>query len=277
MTKDFSVFLSQLSETNATLDYFVDFDKVKTNVSAIEVKLNQLNFLIGKEDLEAAVYELFKEAPNSFEVLDILIAIRKNKSAQSFNKDGEIVYLKDYFNSPDKAFEFIVETGLASLFINKNIKNLVDYVLGIEVGLDTNARKNRGGDSMSKAVSLILDNSGVKYESEVNNTRFPEILSFGLDVKRFDFVVRTKVTTYLIEVNYYNSGGSKLNEIARAYSDMSVKINEVPGYEFVWITDGKGWNAAKNKLEEAYGIIPNLYNLLTLEEFVNRVISEEVL
>lgn len=277
MSEQFKIFLSQLSETNATLDYFTDFKKIKSNVNKIAIKLNQLNYLIGKEDLNKAVYELYEENPKVFEVLDILIAIRKNKRAKTFNNKGEIILLDTYFETPELVLEFIEETGLAEVFKNKDISNLVDYVFGIEVGLDTNARKNRGGDNMSKAVSLIFDKAGVFYKKEVNNTIFPEIISLGADVKRFDFVIKTKKKTYLIETNYYNGGGSKLNETARAYSDVAPKINQYDSYEFVWITDGQGWFSAKNKLEEAYNIIPSLYNLITLEDFIKKIQEEEIL
>jgi type II restriction enzyme len=277
MSEQFKHFLSQFSETNATLDYFTDFRKIKSNVNKISIKLNQLNYLIGKENLKEAVNELYQENPNVFEVLDILIAIRKNKKAKTFNNNGKIVLLDTYFTSPEGILEYIDETGLSELFRNKDVTNLVDYVFGIEVGLDTNARKNRGGDNMSKAVSLIFDKAGVFYKKEVNNTIFPEIISLGADVKRFDFVIKTKVKTYLIETNYYNSGGSKLNETARSYSDVAPKINQYPNYEFVWITDGQGWFSAKNKLEEAYRIIPSLYNLITLEDFITKIQKEGIL
>lgn len=277
MSEQFKIFLSQLSETNATLDYFTDFKKIKDNVNRISIKLNQLNYLIGKENLKEAVFELYEENPKVFEVLDILIAIRKNKKAKTFNNQGKIVSLDTYFTSPELILEYIEETGLAEIFKNKNVTNLVDYVFGIEVGLDTNARKNRGGDNMSKAVSLIFDKAGIFYKKEVNNTIFPEIISLGADVKRFDFVIKTAKKTYLIETNYYNSGGSKLNETARAYSDVAPKINQYENYEFVWITDGQGWLTAKNKLEEAYNIIPSIYNLTTLEEFISTIREEGVI
>jgi len=277
MSKQFKLFLSQLSETNATLDYFTDFKKIKRNVNKISIKLTQLNYLIGKENLKEAVNELYEENPKVFEVLDILIAIRKNKKAKTFNNNGEIVSLNTYFTSAEGILEFIEETGLAEVFRNKDITNLVDYVFGIEVGLDTNARKNRGGNNMSKAVSLIFEKADIFYKMEVNSTEFTEIESLGADVKRFDFVIKTKKKTYLIETNYYNSGGSKLNETARAYSDVAPKINQYENYEFVWITDGQGWLSAKNKLEEAYNIIPCVYNLITLEKFIKRIKAEEVI
>lgn len=277
MSEQFKIFLSQLSETNATLDYFTDFKKIKGNVSKIAIKLNQLNYLIGKADIKIAIKELYDENPKVFEVLDILIAIRKNKKAKTFNNKGEIVMLDSYFTSPGSIYEYIEETGLGEIFRNKDVKNLVDYVFGIEVGLDTNARKNRGGDNMSKAVSLFFDNAKVIYKKEVSNTAFPEILSLGADVKRFDFVIKTKKKTYLIETNFYNGGGSKLNETARAYSDVAPKINQYENYEFVWITDGQGWLTAKNKLEEAYSIIPSMYNLTTLHQFIDKVMKEGII
>jgi type II restriction enzyme len=277
MSEQFETFISQLSETNATLDYFTDFGKIKTNLSKISIKLNQLNYLIGKEDLKLAIEELFEENAKVFEVLDILIAVRKNKNAKTFNREGEIVQLDTYFETSDKIYEFIEDTGLGEVFRNKNITNLVDYVFGVEVGLDTNARKNRGGENMSKAVSLIFDKTKIFYKKEVNSTEFPEITSLGADLKRFDFVIKTKVKTYLIETNFYNGGGSKLNEVARAYSDVAPKINQYENFEFVCITDGQGWLSAKNKLEEAFSIIPSVYNLSNLDSFTQKITKEVVL
>ena len=270
----FQLFVSQLSETNATLGYFTDFAKIRSNVKKIAIKLNQLNYLIGKTDLKEAINDLYQENPKVFEILDILIAIRKNKKAKTFNNQGDIVALDSYFYSPDKIFEYIQETGLAEVFQNKDVTNLVDYVFGIEVGLDTNARKNRGGDNMANAVALLFNSEHLLFESEVSSTLFPEITSLGVDVKRFDFVIKTRQKTYFIETNYYNSGGSKLNEVARAYSDVAPKINQYPNYEFVWITDGQGWLTAKNKLEAAFNIIPCVYNLATVAVFIERIKTE---
>ncbi len=275
--KSFETFLSQLSETNATLDYFTDFKKVKGNVNKIAIKLNQLNYLIGKENLKEAINELYEENPKVFGILDILIAVRKNKKAKTYTNSGEIVLLDTYFSSPELILEYIEETGLAEVFRSKEVTNLVDYIFGVEVGLDTNTRKNRGGDNMSKAVSKRFDKEKIFYKKEVKSSEFPDIISLGVDVKRFDFVIKTKKRIYLIETNFYNIRGSKLNETARAYSDVAPKINQYFNYEFVWITDGQGWLSAKNKLEEAYNIIPSLYNLITLKDFIAKVQEEVVL
>lgn len=273
----FDDFLNSMSETNTTLDYFTDFDKVKKNVAQIEIHLNQLNYLLGKDDLKQAVYDLYAECPNAFSILEILIAVRKKEQKKSLDEKGQVVTLNSYFQSADKIIDFLNNTGLADVFRDKNIKNLVDYVFGIEVGLDTNARKNRGGDNMSKAVQLLFDNADIYYKKEVRNTIFTDIESLGADVKQFDFVIKTKRKTYVIETNYYNSGGSKLNEVARAYTDVAPKINQYSQYEFVWITDGQGWKTAKNKLQEAYTHILSVYNLYTLHGFIEQINSEGVI
>ncbi|UYZ81465.1 type II restriction endonuclease [Moraxella bovis] len=257
--------------------HFTDFDKVKKNVAQIEIHLNQLNYLLGKDDLKQAVYDLYAECPNAFSILEILIAVRKKEQKKSLDEKGQVVTLNSYFQSADKIIDFLNNTGLADVFRDKNIKNLVDYVFGIEVGLDTNARKNRGGDNMSKAVQLLFDNADIYYKKEVRNTIFTDIESLGADVKQFDFVIKTKRKTYVIETNYCNSGGSKLNEVARAYTDVAPKINQYSQYEFVWITDGQGWKTAKNKLQEAYTHIPSVYNLYTLHGFIEQLNSEGVI
>lgn len=274
MEKNFDLFISHLSETNATLDYFTDFEKVIKNTNKIAIKLNQLNYLIGKIDLRKAIKELYDENPKVFEVLDILLAVRTKDKKKTFNANGELVLLETYFTSTKGVIDYIEQTGLASIFKNKNITNLVDYVFGVEVGLDTNARKNRGGENMAKAVTLKFKDANIPYRAEVNSTEFEEIKSLGQDLKRFDFVIQTKKKTYLIETNFYNSGGSKLNEVARAYTDIAPKINQYEKFEFVWITDGQGWLSARNKLGEAYSLIPSIYNLANLDEFLSKVKSE---
>ena len=112
---------------------------------------------------------------------------------------------------------------------------------------------------------------GIKFRQEVYSTEFEEMKCLGEDLKRFDFVITTSVKTYLIEVNFYSGGGSKLNEVARSYSELAPKINRFPNYEFIWITDGVGWKSARNKLEEAYYAIPGIYNLTTITDFIGKV------
>ena len=236
------------------------------------MSLNMLNYLIGKDNLEKSVNDIWKRDRSVFEVLGILIAVRDDGQKLVVNNEGNVVLLKSYFSSEKKVIDFLRETGLAEIFQSRRIKNLVDYVFGIETGLDTNARKNRSGHVMEGMVARILDKNGISYRQEVYSSEWPEITKvLGDDEKRFDFVIETQDKTYLIEVNFYSGGGSKLNEVARSYSDIAPKINSVSGFEFVWITDGIGWNSARNKLQEAYSIIPSIYNLTDISEFINKI------
>ena len=269
MAKDFSTFMSQLQETNQTLDFFCDFEKINRNVSDIKLSLCMLNSLIGASNMRAAVETLWQRDKSAFNVMDILIAVRSEGRKKVLNRLGECVVLDSLFNTVDGVMEFLNDTGLGSIFQSRKIKDLSDYVFGIETGLDTNARKNRSGHVMEKMVGSIFDKNGIEYRTEVYSSEWPAITKvLGDDEKRFDFVVETTSKTYLIEVNFYSGGGSKLNEVARSYSDLSPKINSVVGFEFVWITDGIGWHSARNKIQEAYNIIPSVYNLTSIKDFI---------
>ncbi len=268
MKNDFNTFMTQLQKTNQTLDFFCDFNKISANVEEIEMSLNLLNYLIGKDNLEKSVSEIWQRDKKVFEVLGILIAVRDEGKRLVVDNNGNVVLLKSYFESEKNVVDFLRGTGLAEIFQCRRIKNLVDYVFGIETGLDTNARKNRSGSIMEKTVSKIFKNNGIKYRQEVYSSEFPELSVLGADEKRFDFLIEAKAKKYLIEVNFYSSGGSKLNEVARSYTELAPRVNSVKGFEFVWITDGVGWESARNKLEEAYNTIPSVYNLTSINTFV---------
>lgn len=272
MMKDFDIFMSQLQETNQTLDFFCDFEKISQNVENIKLSLCMLNSLIGSTDMRKSVETIWNRDKTAFNVMDILIAVRSEGKKKVLDNMGRCVVLDSLFKSVDGVMEFLETTGLIEIFQSKKINDLVDYVFGIETGLDTNARKNRSGHVMEGMVARIFDKNGVKYRQEVYSREWPSITNvLGDDEKRFDFVVETPTKTYLIEVNFYSSGGSKLNEVARSYSDIAPKINSVEGFEFVWITDGIGWKSAKNKLQEAYGIIPSVYNLTSIDDLIKSI------
>ena len=272
MAKDFQRFMSQLQETNQTLDFFCDFKKISQNVENIKLSLCMLNSLIGAIDMRSAVETIWNRDKTAFNVMDILIAVRSEGKKVVLDKIGNCVVLDSMFKSVDGVMEFLDDTGLTEIFQSRRITNLVDYVFGIETGLDTNARKNRSGHVMEGIVKHIFDNNNIKYRQEVYSSEWHEITNvLGDDEKRFDFVIKTTAKTYLIEVNFYSSGGSKLNEVARAYTDLAPKINSVSGFEFVWITDGIGWKSARNKLQEAYNNIPSVYNLTDISDFINLI------
>lgn len=272
--EQFDLFMSQLKETNTTLGFYCDFEKIHNNVESISIKLNQLNYLIGQVDMDAAIRRLWNENKSVFSILEILIAVRASDKKKAIMADGNIKQINTLFDNVEGVIEYINGTGLTEVFRNKQIKNLVDYVFGVETGLDTNARKNRSGHLMERQVAAIFNKGGINYRQEVYSTEYPALSVLGEDKKRFDFVVETNRCKYLMEVNFYSGGGSKLNEVARAYSELSPKINAVDGFEFVWITDGVGWKSASNKLEEAFYAIPKVYNLTNIEEFIKQIKEE---
>ena len=269
MNKDFDTFMSQLQETNQTLDFFCDFNKIDKNVNDIKLSLCMLNSLIGAPNLRKAVETIWQRDRTAFDVMEILIAVRDRGNKKVIDTKGRCVPLSSFFFDIDGVMEYLESTGLAEVLQQQKIKDLVDYVFGIETGLDSNARKNRSGHVMERMIARIFTTNNISFRQEVYSSEWPEITNvLGDDEKRFDFVVQKNGTTYLIEVNFYSGGGSKLNEVARSYSEIAPKINAVNGFEFVWITDGIGWRSAKNKLQEAYSIIPSIYNLTNIADFL---------
>ena len=269
MNKDFDTFMSQLQETNQTLDFFCDFNKIVQNVNDIKLSLCMLNSLIGAPNLRKAVETIWQRDRTAFDVMEILIAVRDRGNKKVIDTKGRCVPLSSFFFDIDGVMEYLESTGLAEVLQQQKIKDLVDYVFGIETGLDSNARKNRSGHVMERMIARIFTTNNISFRQEVYSSEWPEITNvLGDDEKRFDFVVQKNGTTYLIEVNFYSGGGSKLNEVARSYSEIAPKINAVNGFEFVWITDGIGWRSAKNKLQEAYSIIPSIYNLTKIADFL---------
>lgn len=268
----FNEFLNTLQDTNRKLSFYVDWQKCLSNKDEIKLCLNHLNFLLGvnKNEIKAKIHFLFAEYPKAFSCLNILIAVR-DKKEKLFNNQGLVFELKSYFETADKVYDFINESGLIDIFANSKIKDLNDYVFGIEVGLDTNARKNRSGTAMEKLLAKEFAKHNLTFKEQVEVNKFDDLnRCFGKDLKRFDFVIYGNNKTYFIECNFYSTAGSKLNEVARAYQEIAEKFNAFPNYDFIWITDGKGWLDAKSKLSEAYNLV-KIYNLSNLQNFINKV------
>ena len=271
--KNFSVFFDNITEIKIGLDYYTDFNKVINNIKTISLRLTQLNYLIGQKDMRKAVEEIWEENPKAFSVMGILVAVRKKQNKKAWGRDGSKRLVYNYFDCVDHIMEFIEDSGLLTVLQDKHIKNLVDYVFGVETGLDTHGRKNRIGEIMASKIAQQFDEANISYEREVQSKKIPAIKSvLGKDSKRFDFVISCPNKKYLVEVNYYGTQGSKVTEIPRSYMDVAKKINSVKGFEFVWITDGPGWEKAKEQLNEAYDEIPNVYNLKTLQDFIDKIL-----
>lgn len=276
MERNFNIFFSQLQETNQTLDFFCDFEKISNHVNDIKLSLCMLNSLIGTTDLRKSIETIWTRDKSAFSIMDILIAVRSNGKKSILDSNGNCIILNRLFESVDGIMEYLEGTGLAEIFTEGKIKDLVDYVFGIETGLDSNARKNRSGHIMENMIADIFTKNGIAFRQEVYSTEWTEIQqALGDDKKRFDFVIKSASTTYLIEANFYNGGGSKLNEVARSFMEIAARINSVKGFEFIWITDGTAWKAAKDKLKEAYSKIPGMYNLTNITDFINGVKQDD--
>lgn len=266
---DLNLFLSQLKSSQFELKDFVDFSKVISNTEAVKIYLNALNSLLCVSDVESVIRELWVECPKAFSVLNLLIAVRDSDKKEVLLSDGQNVVMSNLFKSPDEILTFLTNTGLLSFFKSQKINNLVDYVFGVEVGLDTHARKNRGGSIMQNLVANILRQNNLDYTPQVSVGKLSSEIkkSFGKKRKKFDFVVKGVSKIWLLEVNFYASTGSKINETASSYIELQKLIKRVPGYDFIWITDGKAWLEETSTLENALENINHLYNLYSFESF----------
>ncbi len=278
--RNFNDWLSTMRDSIATWKYYTDFEKVYRNVDAIKIELNILNSLIGSKNIETDFKNILTDYPKTLKVIPILLAKREMEIKI---KDAEKEYLFNFKKmnyTIDEYSKFMRNTGLFDLLENHIINNLVDYIIGVEVGMDTNGRKNRTGEAMEDLVESYL----IKYGLVKNKTYFKEMTKteiekrFNYDLskisnngkteKRFDFVVKIDNRIYAIECNFYGSSGSKLNETARSYKNLALESKQIDEFIFVWITDGIGWNTAKHNLEETFDVLDTLYNLKDLDEGV---------
>lgn len=285
MKRDFNEWLKKFRYSICDYKYYVDFGKVYGNVDKIKVELNILNSLIGSENIEDDFRNLVAKYPETLKCVPILLAVR-GREIYAIDGDGEHFF---NFVKPDRTIDeyvsFMNKTGLFTLISERIINNLVDYVTGVEVGLDSNGRKNRGGHLMENLVESYLVKAGFSkgvdyfkemYLSDVEK-RFGLNLSAlsnnGKTKKRFDFVVKGKNKVYAIETNFYSGkgGGSKLNETARSYKTIALEAKNIDGFAFVWFTDGQSWKSARHNLEETFDVLDNMYCIADLE---NGVIKE---
>lgn len=283
MSRDFATWLSGFRASIANYGYYVDFAKVHKNVDAIKIELNILNSLIGSKDIENDFEQLVEKYPEVLKCVPILLAVRANE-IYAMDEEGAFNYnFKKLNYSVEEYKMFMRKTGLFDLLENHIINNLVDYATGVETGLDSNGRKNRGGHLMEDLVESYIKKAGfIKDETYFKEIYIREITAkWDIDLsaisnrgkmeKRFDFVVKTPSMIYAIETNFYGSGGSKLNETARSYKTLALEVDTIDGFTFVWFTDGKGWTSARNNLEETFDIMNTIYNINDLE---NGIIGE---
>ena len=279
MTKrNFNSWLMTMRDSIATWNYYTDFAKVYENINKVKVELNILNALINSKTIEEDFRNIVTEYPRVLKVIPILLAKREHQIKINDAEQGELNFNFDKPNyNTEQYIKFLRETGIFDLLEHHLINNVVDYVTGIEVGMDTNGRKNRTGHVMEDLVENYLIKAGlVKGETYFKETYKSEIEKrFGLNLdaisnqgkteKRFDFVIYNKGHVYACECNFYGSNGSKLNETARSYKNITLEAKEIDNFSFVWFTDGIGWHGARHNLEETFDVLDTLYNLSDLE------------
>ncbi|BEO98021.1 hypothetical protein FNCP11_03370 [Fusobacterium nucleatum] len=275
--RNFEKWLGKFKNSIATYDYYIDLKKVIKNVDNIKIELNILNSLIGSKNIEKDFENIIKKYPETLKCIPILLAIRDTE-IYAQDEEGSFLY---NFKTPNYNIEqykiFMKKTGLFDLIQNHLINNLVDYVLGVETGLDSNGRKNRGGHLMEDLVEKYIIKAGfikgINYFKEMKISEIEEkfkidlsqISNNGKTVKRFDFVIKTQNMIYAIETNFYASSGSKLNETARSYKHIAQEAKDINGFIFVWFTDGKGWLDARNNLKETFETLETIYNIDDME------------
>ena len=280
MNRDFNTWLSGFRDSIADYGYYIDFEKVHRNVESIKIELNILNSLIGSKNIEEDFDNLLKKYPEELKCIPLLLAVRANEIYCQDKNGGHLYQFNGLSANSDNYKYFMRETGLFDLLENHIVNNLVDYATGVETGLDSNGRKNRGGHLMEDLVESFIQKAGfikdVNYFKEMYihqitdkwNIDLSAISNKGKMEKRFDFVIKTPDMIYGIETNFYGSGGSKLNETARSYKTLAWETEEIDGFTFVWFTDGKGWTSARNNLEETFDVMQHIYNIKDLEDCI---------
>lgn len=275
MKRNFKEWFSTFTDSIATYEYYTDFNTVYKNIDKIKVELNIMNSLVGSKNIEKDFDNLFKKYPEIRKCLPLLIAVRE-KEIKVVDDGEKLKYNFTNIDDVELLKKFMRKTGLFDLISNHLVNNLVDYATGVEVGLGSNGRKNRGGHLMEDVLQGFIEKEGFV----LNQTYFKEMYlkdienkwnidlsslsNLGKVAKRFDYVVKTDNCIYAFETNFYSSSGSKLNETARSYKMIAEESKNIKGFAFVWITDGLGWVDARNNLEETFDVMDNLYNIKDL-------------
>lgn len=285
--RDFNAWLGEFRSSIADYKYYIDFPKVFANVDALKIELNILNSLIGSRNIEADFENIIERYPETLKCIPILLA-KREMDIFAMDEEGAFCYNFVARNYPISQYKiFMRNTGLFDLMENHLINNLVDYVTGVETGLDSNGRKNRGGHLMENLVESYLIQAGLvkdetyfkeMYIHEIEkkwNVDLSSISNNGSAEKRFDFVIKCPNMIYGIETNFYSSPGSKLNETARSYKTITLETRDLDFFKFVWFTDGQGWVNARNNLKETFDVLDNLYNIKDLEDgVISKLIQE---
>lgn len=283
----FEKFMSTLKTQGITqYDYFVNWQKVLHNITPIEKELNLLNSVIGKENIQHSLFELFKEYPKTIKAIPVLLAIR-DKSIHVLIDHTAFIYR--HFDFLDNQLDdekiqgfvnLLIESGFCKLLQNRQIKSIPDYCIGVEVGLDSNGRKNRGGILMERLtesfIAKFCQENNLSYLSQANAQKIKNTWNIDIRVDKssriLDFVIKKDKQLYFIECNFYGGGGSKLKSTATEYIQMS-RFWQNQNITFIWVTDGKGWQSTRRPLQDYFEKDNLLLNIEMLEnDYLEKII-----
>jgi len=274
--RKFNTWFSSFRHSINSYNYYTDFEQVYKKANLLKIEINILNSLVGSKNIEKEFESILTKYPECIKAIPILLAVRENE-IYCQDENGAVNY---QFHKTVQTIEqykyFMKQTGLFDMLQNHIISNLYDYVTGVEVGLGSNGRKNRGGHQMEDLVESFLKKTNVEYYKEMYLTEIEKkwnidlssISAKGTTTKRWDFVVKTESHIYVIETNFYGSSGSKLNETSRSYKMIAEEAKSIKDFSFVWVTDGGGWANARRNLEETFNVLDNLYNIADMENGV---------
>ena len=280
----FEYLVKTFGDTIKAWDYFVNWEKVFRNTKELEVYLGIWNYLLGKKNFDEEFRFLLKKYPESIQVLPSLV-VRDGPGSKTYKVLVEALGKKEIllfdFSQPAKseraiedALFFIKESGLISIFGADGVKNLVDYLIGVEAGVDSNGRKNRSGKAMEAIVEdsiarLTLENPGWKYLAGASQkkikTEWGITNSTGVASRTFDFAILANQQLFAIEVNVFGSNGTKAKSVAGEFTNLEKKLKS-QGVPLIWITDGMGWLSAEKPLRDAFDSMDYVLNLNLLRE-----------
>ena len=278
----FDYLVGNLKETIKSWDYFVNWQKVLKNYKSVKVSLNLLNTLIGEADIEKAARELLAQYPDVIKIVPALLACRdKNICLLTDMRKFDLTRF-DFSKpmSPTDGAMFMKESGFLDLLSNRTIKSIPDYFIGVEVGLDSNGRKNRSGTSMENLAEFfikdICQRNGYEYIAQATADKiykqWGKKITVNKSSKRIDFAINTPHKLYLIETNFYGGSGSKLKSTAGEYADIYHQWTN-DGHQFIWITDGYGWQKTQRPLRDTFDTTDYILNI----DMVQKGVLEDLL
>lgn len=281
------IFVDNLVATNRGFNFYVNWGNV-LDYRKFAIELNAMNVLIRCDDIHAKFVELARKLPTVIATFPLLFALSKGerkavwKGETNLRVVNEDLDEDDFYsynfnvselngNLSDETIEiyyiFFEKMGLKNLFENLLEKSVIDYVIGVLVGLDSNGRKNRGGTVFEDACEPIISSICKKYDiSLLSQKKFKVLKNYGFTIspdianRKSDFILIKGNKALNIEVDYFFKKGSKPEEIIDSYINRQNDLKKL-NIGFILLTDGLCWdNKDKNQLQKGFRHLDHLIN-----------------